>query len=251
LRDIVPTLIEMRLKASWAVRPDDTKSLHGLACALFEGDAAPEAAHVGQDKPWSVSPLRSAPGNSPDEWLLRAAWLPDSAVPPQVLAADTLRVGHASCAVTEATRRRVTHAALTSLPAASQVTVEFTSPCYFSRNGTGTTLPDPRLIVGSWRRRWNSSVPDGDPVAIAEDAWQEAHRLISLAEFDLRTQSRDSGHGQPRSGFVGTATLRTARGAPRATRAMIATLAAFAEFCGTGAQVTHGFGATSVQGTRQ
>jgi hypothetical protein len=31
----MPTLIEMRLKATWTVRPD-TRKLHGLACALFE-----------------------------------------------------------------------------------------------------------------------------------------------------------------------------------------------------------------------
>lgn len=57
----MPMLIEMRLKASWQVRPS-TRQLHGLACALFEGDGA---GHAGQDKPfavWPLWPLRPASG---------------------------------------------------------------------------------------------------------------------------------------------------------------------------------------------
>jgi hypothetical protein len=49
----MPTLIEMRLKATWTVHPD-TRQLHGLACALFEGDST---GHLGQDKPFTVQPL--------------------------------------------------------------------------------------------------------------------------------------------------------------------------------------------------
>jgi CRISPR-associated endoribonuclease Cas6 len=105
-------------------------------------------------------------------------------------------------------------------------------------------LPDPRLIVGSWRRRWNASLPDGDTLAISDDAWTRAHRLLGLEAFDLGTSTRDSGHGRERTGFTGTATLRLARNAPAPARQILGTLARFAEFCGTGAQTTHGFGAT-------
>ncbi|HET9975609.1 MAG TPA: CRISPR system precrRNA processing endoribonuclease RAMP protein Cas6 [Streptosporangiaceae bacterium] len=233
----MPTLIEMRLKATWQLR-EDTRQLHGLACALFEGEGA---GHSGQ---FSVWPLRPAAGGSADEWAWRVAWLPDGPVPSAAAAADALRVGHVSCAVTESMQRRVTHAQLAGGPAVSEVAVSFGSPTYFSRNGTGTVLPDPRLIAGSWRRRWNSSLPEEDPLVIGDEAWQDTHRALELAAFDLCTERRDTGHGRERAGFTGTATLRLDRTAPRSARAILGTLARFAEYCGTGAQTTHGFGAT-------
>ena len=72
------------------------------------------------------------------------------------------------------------------------------------------------------------------------------HRLLSLAAFDLRTGRRDTGHGRDRAGFTGTATLRLPGTAPAAARQIFGTLARFAAYCGTGAQTTHGFGATTV-----
>ena len=236
----MPTLIEIRLKATWAVR-DDTRQLHGLACALFEGE---EPGHSGQEKAFSVWPLRPVPGGSADEWLWRAAWLPDGPVPSAAAAADVLRVGHVSCAVTESTLRRVTHAQLAGGSAPNEVAASFGSPVFFSQNGTDTVLPDPRLIAGSWRRRWNSSLPPEDPLIIGDDAWRDTHRALHLAAFDLSTERRDTGHGRTREGFTGSATLRLDRNAPAAAKTVLGTLGRFAEFCGTGAQTTHGFGAT-------
>jgi hypothetical protein len=54
----MPTLIELRLKATWPVRPD-VRQMHGLACALFEGEGAE---HFGQEKPFAVWPLRPGSG---------------------------------------------------------------------------------------------------------------------------------------------------------------------------------------------
>lgn len=53
----MPVMTELRLKASWPAQPS-TRQLHGLACALFEGDGA---AHLGQEKPFAVWPL--SPGS--------------------------------------------------------------------------------------------------------------------------------------------------------------------------------------------
>ena len=238
----MPVLIEMRLKASWAVRPD-TRQLHGLACALFEGASD---GHLGQDKPFSVWPLCLAPGEAGETvgaW--RSAWLPDGPAPAAVTAADVLRVGHVTCAVTEMAAPGDPCPARAG-PVADSATVSFSSPTYFSQNGGDVVLPDPRLIVGSWRRRWNSSLPDTGLLAIGEDAWRETHRALRLATFDLRTDTRDSGHERNCTGFTGTAVLRLDRSAPAAARAVLGTLARFAEYCGTGAQTTHGFGATTV-----
>jgi CRISPR-associated endoribonuclease Cas6 len=236
----MPTLIQMRLRATWTVRPD-TRKLHGLACALFE---QPGTEHGGQEKPFAVSPLQPVQGGSPDEWTWRAAWLPDSIPPAGALEADVIRVGHVSCMVLESTQRRVTHEALTSGIAAREVTVSFCSPVFFSQNGRDAPSPDPRLIAGSWRRHWNASLPDGDALVISDAAWTETHRQLSLDAFDLRTSTRDSGHDGERAGFTGTATLRLTKNAPAAARQILGTLARFAEFSGTGAQTTHGFGTT-------
>jgi CRISPR-associated endoribonuclease Cas6 len=242
----MPTLIEMRLKATWTVSPA-TRQLHGLACALFEGDSNDE--HLGQEKSFAVWPLRPAPGDAADEWIWRAAWLPDDPPPANTATADVLRVGHVTCAVTESTQRRITHARLAAGPALTAVTVTFASPTYFSQNGADVVLPDPRLIVGSWRRRWNSSLPGADPLAIDDESWRDLHRTLRLAAFDLRTEGRDTGHGRDRAGFTGSATMRLDRDAASSASAILGTLARFAEYCGTGAQTTHGFGATAVSPT--
>ena len=176
-----------------------------------------------------------------------AAWLPGGLPPAGTLETGVIRVGHVSCMVTESTQRRVTHAALASGAAACEVTVSFGSPVFFSQNGTDVLLPDPRLIVGSWRRRWNASLPDGDELVISDDAWTQAHRMLGLDAFDLRTSRRDSGHGREATGFTGTAALRLARNAPVAARRILGTLARFAEFSGAGAQTTHGFGVTALK----
>jgi hypothetical protein len=239
----MPTLIELRLKATWPVRPD-TRQLHGLACALFEGDGAD---HEGHDKPFAVWPL--SPGGAPDEWEWRAAWLPDAVVPPGAVTADVLRVGHVSCSVVESRQRRVSHGAIVASGPLTVATVTFGSPVFFSQNGADTVVPDPRLIAGSWRRRWNASLPDGDPLAIGDDESTAMQRLLSLAAFDLRTERRDTGHGRDRAGFAGTLTLRLPGTAPPAARQVFGTLARFAGYCGTGAQTTHGFGATTVHTT--
>jgi CRISPR-associated endoribonuclease Cas6 len=239
----VPTLIEARLRAARPLRPD-TRQLHGLACALFEGSES--AGHDGQDKPFAVLPLRPSPGPPEQVWTFCAAWLPGGPPPAGAIAPAQVRLGSVSCQVTEITHRSVTRAALTAGPPLGTAQLVFCSPTYFSQNGSDVVLPDPRLIVGSWRRRWNASLPEGDPLGIDDDAWRETQRAIRLASFDLRTQRMDSGRGHERAGFTGTATLQLSRDAPAAARAVFGALVRFAEFCGTGAQTTHGFGATRV-----
>jgi CRISPR-associated endoribonuclease Cas6 len=238
----MPTLIEMRLKATWTPR-SVTRQLHGLACSLFEGDSIE---HLGQEKYFAVWPLYQTPGDATDEWTWRAAWLPDDPPPKGAVTADVLRVGHVTCTVTESAQRRVTHARLAAGLALNTVTVTFASPTYFSQNGTDVVLPDPRLIIGSWRRRWNSSLHGADSLAIDDETWRDVHRSIRLTAFDLRTVSHDTGHGRDRAGFRGSATLQLDKNATPAAQVVLGTLARFAEYCGTGAQTTHGFGATTI-----
>ncbi len=232
----MPAIVEMRLRPSRPLEPT-TRQLHGLACAMFEGPNS--AGHIGQFTVWPLHP-------DPDGWLLRAAWLPPS-LPHSVLAAcGQLRLGPVTCAVTDLALRPALHADLAAGPPLSQARLTFRSPTYFSQNGTHVLVPDPRLIAGSWRRRWNASLPSGDALAITDDQWRDILHALNLSAFDLRTQTRDAGYGHDQIGYTGTATLRVAKDAPTEVRRGFGALARIAEFCGTGAQPTHGFGATSL-----
>lgn len=236
----MPTVIELSLKAERPVRAD-TRQLHGLACALFEGEGS---AHLGQEKPFTIWPLLAGPQGGEHERVLRAAWLPDGPLPASVAARETLRLGSVTCVVTESVHRSVTHAQMVSRPPVRAAGLNFRSPAYFAQNGTDTLLPDPRLILGSYRRRWNASLADQDAMMVSDDTFREVHRAARLAAFDLRTECMDPGRGRQRSGFTGTATLRLDADASAAARSVFSALVRFAEFCGTGALTTHGFGAT-------
>ncbi len=235
----MPAIVEMRLRPSRVLEPT-TRQLHGLACAVFEG--AHSANHVGQDKQFTIWPLYP----DPDGWLLRASWLLPG-LPHSVLAAcGQLRIGPVTCAVTDLAFRPALHTDLASGSPLNEARLTFRSPTYFSQNGAHVVQPDPRLIVGSWRRRWNASLPPEDPLVIGDDLWRDIHHALRLTAFDLHTETRDAGHGHDQAGFTGTATLRLDKNAPAAVCQGFGTLARFAEFCGTGAQTTHGFGATSL-----
>jgi len=239
----MPMTIEFRLSAERPVVPD-TRQLHGLACTLFEGKAV-GVGHLSQDKPFSVWPMSPAPRDAGHGWLFRAGWLPAALPPDGIMGLSQVRVGHVTCAVTETSYRMVTHAQLAASLGSGCAQVTFHSPAYFTQSGTDTVLPDPRLIIGSWRRSWNSSLPAGHELRISDEEWRDIHRAARLTTFHLRTVTMDSGRGYARSGFAGTATLRLAKEATTESVARFATLARFAEFCGTGAQTTHGFGATT------
>lgn len=236
----MPVIIELRLLPGRPVQPT-TRQLHGLACALFEGPmgAPGEAIHASQEKPFSVWPLREVPGG----WLLRGAWLPHG-FPHGVLAScGQVRLGPATCTVTDIAFRPATHADLASVPLVDGARLTLQSPAYFSRSGSYVAQADPRLIVGSWRRRWNASLPAGDELTVSDELFRDIHLALHVTGSGLRTESRDNGY-LSLPGLTGTATLRMESGASPAVRRGFATLARFSEYSGTGAQVTHGFGAT-------
>jgi hypothetical protein len=236
----VPVIVELRLRAERVTRAPyvpTTVQIHGLACALFEGEGF--VGHEGQRKPFSIWPLASEAGG----WLLRAAWLSDG-FPQQVLAScGQCRVGPVFCTVTDLALHPESFADLANGPACDGARLDFRSPTYFSQAGASVLTPDPRLIVGSWCRRWNAYADAG--LEIPDDDLRVITQSVRLSEYDLRTQSRDTGRGRTRQGFTGTATLRLGKSAPLQARAQFTALARFAAFSGTGAQTTHAFGATA------
>lgn len=241
----MPTLVELRLAADAAVQ-EGTKSLHGVACALFEGDGAP---HAGQDKAFAVWPLRADPHGGEHAYRLRAAWLPPGPPPESAVTAEKLRIGAVPCRVTGTEQRSVTHAALSAQPPPEAVRLTLRSPTYFSHNGMYLIDPDPVLIVGSHRRRWDASLPADHPLRIDDGQWREAvaairRHAVPITGIDVRTARRDNGHDRRRLGLLGSITLNLGRDLPPPVRAVLATLLRFAAYSGTGAQTTHGFGAT-------
>lgn len=235
----MPVVIELRLRADHAFNPT-TRQLHGLACALFEGTEL--TSHTGQDKPFTVWPL----SQTPEGWLLRAAWLLPGFPQAMLAGCGQLRLGPVTYAVTDLAFHPAPHPVLAAGHAATSIDITISSPAYFSQNGQRVIVPDPRLIVGSWRRRWNASLPPGGELAIPDEQWRDLHQELSLTAFQLCTQARDTGHGKQQNGFTGTLTLRLSNTAQPASSRILGTLARFAEFSGTGAQTTHGFGATTV-----
>lgn len=256
----MPAIIELRLTPGPGTDTDrpqlphaasfkpTTRQLHGLACALFEvayhvGDID----HAAQEKPFSVWPLRA----DPDGWLLRAAWL-RRGFPRQMLAAlGRVRLGPVPCMVTDVAFREATHDEIAGAPLIDGIRLELLSPTYFAQNRASATEPNPRLIAGSWRRQWNASLPRGSELGIDRELWRDTHLALHVTGSGFRTEVRDTGYRssagyRQQAGLIGTATLRVETAAPAAVRQAFGALARFAEYCGTGAQVTHGFGATKV-----
>lgn len=235
----VPVIVELRLRASRMTRipyVPTTVQVHGLACALFEGVGF--AGHEDQEKPFSIWPLTPLP----DGWHLRAAWLAPGFSQQVLASCGRLRVGPIFCTVTDLALHPESFTDIASGDACDGVRLSFRSPTYFSSNGTRVE-PDPRLIIGSWQRRWNTYADDG--LEIPDEDLRMITRSTRLTEFDLRTQPHDTGYGRTRHGFTGTAILRLDKSASGETRAQFTALSRFAEFSGTGAQTTHAFGATA------
>jgi hypothetical protein len=237
----MPTALTLRLRPFRPWRPD-TRQLHGLACTLIEQAASD---HTAQQKRFAVWPIAADPADPHVGLVLRCAWLGDGAPPFTVEAAAHLRLGSSPCTVVEVQQRDASFVRLATGPAGTSATLQFRSPTYFSHNGQDLVVPEPRLILGSYRRRWNESLPPGFALQISDELWQRTHRAAQLVAYDLHTAAMDSGRGHQRVGFVGAVTLALAAATPVEVRSAFSTLIRFATYSGTGAQTTHGFGATT------
>src|ERR1700735_5686083 len=121
----MPTMIEMLLEAARPLQAS-TRQLHGLACAIFEG--AQSGDHTGNEKPFTIWPLRHASAETGKDWLLRLAWL-RAGLPQTVLAAcGQLRLGSVACTVADVACHPVTHSQLATDPPCEAAEITFCSP---------------------------------------------------------------------------------------------------------------------------
>lgn len=132
--------------------------------------------------------------------------------------------------------------ALLAAPPAQRIDLRFASPTAFSSQGRDILLPDANRILESWLRKWQAwggpELPEGDPRDLAG--------ALMVESYDLATSVH--GHGNARNrGFSGTLSWRLAPGTPSDVRSLIAALAGFSNFCGTGAKTNFGFGQTRAQ----
>ena len=131
---------------------------------------------------------------------------------------------------------------LLSAPPAKRIDLRFASPTAFSSQGRDILLPDAHRMLESWQRKWlawgGPPLPEADPKDLATALLVESYELATSVH----------GHGNARNrGFSGTLSWRFAPGTPPDVRCMIATLAGFSNFSGTGAKTNFGFGQTRAQ----
>ncbi len=238
----MPVIIGARITAARPLIPN-ARELHHLACTLLE-TSDDQASHTAQGKPFTIWPPQRSPDAPERGWMLRASWLRPDPPPDSASSPDNLHLGRVTCPVTEIMLRSATHAQLVAGPVIGEARLTFVSPTYFAHNGATLLTPDPRRITESWRRSWNAWLPDSSELRIDDDIWAEINKTVELAGYELRTVPMDTGYGREQSGFTGSVMLRLDRKATTAAWSAFSALVRFAEFCGTGAQTTHGFGAT-------
>lgn len=135
-------------------------------------------------------------------------------------------------------------------PVPQTVNVKFISPTCFSlgRGPTGKqmygVLPDPALTVSSWLRRWLQA-GGHFPGPGQMHGWL-APRVAVRSVRDLSTVTV-SGQKTALTGFTGSVSYAWT-GDEEWGPSLLATLARFAQYCGTGAKTGHGMGQTVCAG---
>lgn len=220
--------------------------VHGLACRLLE---SPDADHRANDRPFAVWPLLRAEESRDDKLLLRVAWLDDERQP----AGDStsLHLGGSPIRLAGSDVLTMPYAALALGGPLRSAFFEWHSATYFSRNDRDLPLPDPVVAVRGWARRWNLFQPPSSPVVMDTVLVSEVLSAVIVTDPCIRPDALQYGVNKQTSkplvqhGFKGTARFALGSRAGGAAAEAFGTLARFAEYSGTGAQTTYGFGATT------
>src|ERR1039458_7469361 len=223
----MPAIVEMRLRPSRPLEPT-TRQLHGLACAVFEGTYS--ASHVGQDKQFTIWPLNPDP-----DW--GAPRLPDS----PSIRMDVWKArgrSHPNPLRRILRHRRPNHPRLRRHqyphhPRSASKGRSLTSPVDRKSTRLNSTHSLPAALP-IYPASPNSPAPAPKPPT-ASASPVSSPPAISLQ----RTFINVSGRSEEHTSELHSLPTRRSSDLPR-----------FAEFSGTGAQTTHGFGVTSILTTR-
>jgi CRISPR-associated endoribonuclease Cas6 len=250
----VPSLTVIRLApVEGAPTPVDPALLHGLLFGWLHGraPALAAAAHDAPVRPFALSPLRHGERTA----TLRVTALDDSLTAPlrerlaELRGADVpLALGGREWrllpAEPEDEREETCDQIGDAIDPTAPLEMEFTSPTAFARHRTLYPLPDPALMIASWRRRWNAFAP----TPVAEDRVALAEALVTFRRHRLRTETITI-EGRAMIGFVGEVALRLPDRLRVAEDVLrdLGTLARYAEYCGTGVRTAMGMGQTRVR----
>ena len=119
-------------------------------------------------------------------------------------------------------------------------TLRFITPTAFSQQGLYLPLPIPELILRSWLTTWNHFAPiylGGDELLTY------LNEVVAISRHRIQTASLPVHEGRI-TGFTGEVTLTLLRRSDPLLVQVVALLAAYAEFCGTGIKSRLGMGRT-------
>jgi CRISPR-associated endoribonuclease Cas6 len=127
-----------------------------------------------------------------------------------------------------------------------EITLAFTSPTAFSfgRKAWGqkiVPLPEPELVFGSLRKRWNTFAPP--PMALERELSEYAAESVVVKQYQIETKMQHYGRS-PQVGFLGRVTYVAMGRGEKAERfrRQINLLADFAFYSGVGYKTTQGMG---------
>ncbi len=170
-------------------------------------------------------------------------------------AGQSLRIGSADVRLVEFALDDVVSAeAVNASPPRSRLPVEFASVTVFSAGDRGhRSVPDPRLIVGSWARAWaelqelhGGSVP-GCPRETVDALGGQLAPVGGALQWSAAAFGRGARRSPPAMhGFAGSLILQLPRSAGEEERRWLGRLAALAPYVGTGAKPQNGLGHTLI-----
>lgn len=229
-----------------AAKPITANQLHAAVAHLVEPrNDGRNGDHHAQIRPYSVRPLTLLD----DAAGLRIGWLDDTArLRLDQCFDERVRFGSQFFHVEKAEEEYVPYQALVHLPSASRALMTFLTATYFARAGRWYPLPDPDLLFMSLVRRWNTYAPEG--CRLGKTKQKLLFDILAIADVEVSSQRVEFGvKGAVRVAFTGRAefVLTDRRIADVGAAWWFATLSAYADLPGVGAQTTHGLGAVDVE----
>lgn len=138
---------------------------------------------------------------------------------------------------------------LLSLPPCQQVSLDFQTPTAFGQrnNPANMLFPMPEKIYSPSSgplRVWNSALPPA--LHVGRDWLMWVHGQLFVSRHQIRTVSRRHTVQLPFIGFMGSVTLRAAKGSDTRALAIWHALTHLAPYSGIGRKTTYGMGAVAV-----